>query len=152
MLLVVGGQAQALEPPALGVALGLLHQSPAVALAPLRPGHDHRLDEQAAAVAYDPGQPGVAQQPLRLPVAAQEDEADGELRAGLLEGVNPGGLAPPPLGVDQVGAGDQQVRAPVDGDRADLLRLPGAGAQLLPDVSDQRRDLTGSLGRLCLAV
>lgn len=79
VLLVVGGQAQALEPSAFGVALSLLHQSPAVALPSLRLGHNHRLNKQAVTVTYDLGQPGVAEQPLRLPVALQENQADGEL-------------------------------------------------------------------------
>lgn len=123
VLLVVGGQTHTLEPSASGVALNLLHQSPAVALPSFRLGHDHRLDEQAAAVTYDPGQPGMAEQPLRVPVAPQEDQTDRELRTGLLEGMDPGGLAPLPLRVDQVSAGYQKVRTPVDGNRTDLLGL-----------------------------
>lgn len=131
MLLIVGRQAQALDPSAFGVALRLVHQSPAVALPSLRLGHHHRLHEQAAAVTYDLGQAGVAQQPLRLSAALQENQADGELWAGLLEGVDPGGLAPLPLGVDQVGAGNQQVRTPMDRNRADLLWLIRVGVNLL---------------------
>lgn len=79
VLLIVCGQTQALEPSAFGVALGLLHQSPAVASPSDRLGHHHGLDKQAAAVTYDPGQPGVAEQPLRLSVALQKKQADGEL-------------------------------------------------------------------------
>lgn len=97
VLLIVGGQAQSLEPPPCSVVLNLLHQSSPVTFPSLLLGHNHRLDEQAAAVTYDPGQPCMAQQPLRLFVAQQEDQADGELWTGLLEGVNPGGLASLPL-------------------------------------------------------
>lgn len=123
VLLVMGGQAQALEPSAFGIALSLLHQSPTVSLTPLRLGHHHRLHKQAAAVTYDPRQPGVAQQPLCLFVALQENQADGELRAGFLQGVNTGGLTPLPLRVDQVSAGDQQVGTPVYRHHMDLPRL-----------------------------
>lgn len=121
VLFIVGGQAQALESSAFGVALNLFHQSPAIALPSLRPGHNHRLDEQAAVVTYHPGEACVADQPLCLSVALQENQADGELWTGFLEGVNPGGLAPLPLGVDQVRTGNQQVRSPVDRDCTDLL-------------------------------
>lgn len=72
---------------------------------------------------YDPGQPGVAEQPLRVSVALQEDQTDRELRTGLLKGMDPGGLAPLPLRVDQVSTGYQKVLTPVDGNRTDLLRL-----------------------------
>lgn len=72
---------------------------------------------------YDPTQPCMAEQTLRLFVALQENQADGELWTGLLEGVNPGGLASLPLRVDQVRAGYQQVRTPVDRNRTDLLQM-----------------------------
>lgn len=121
VLLIVGGQAKALESSAFGIALNLLHQSPAIAFSPLCLGHNHRLDEQAAGVTYDPGQTGVAEEPLCLFVALQENQADGELWTGLLEGVNPGGLAPLPLRVDQVCAGYQQVWTTVNRNRMDLL-------------------------------
>lgn len=134
VLLIMGGQAQALEPSAFGIALNLLHQSPAVAFTSLHLGHNHRLNKQAAAVTYDPGQPCVAEQPLCLSVALQEHQADGELWTGLLEGVNPGSLAPLPLGVDQVCAGYQQVRTPVDRNCMDLLWLLRVSVQLLFSV------------------
>lgn len=86
---------------------------------------------------YDPGQPRVAEQLLCLTVALQEHQADGELWTGLLEGVNPGGLAPLPLRVDQVRAGYQQVRTPVDRNRMDLLWLLRVRVQLLFNVSMQ---------------
>lgn len=123
VLLIVRGQAQALEPSAFGIALCLVHQSAAVALPPHRLGHNDRFDEQAAAVTDHPGQTDVAEQLLSPSAALQKNQADGELRTGLLEGVNPGGLAPLPLGVDQVGTGCQQVWAQVDGNGADLLWL-----------------------------
>lgn len=41
VLLVVGGQTHTLEPSASGVALNLVHQSPAVALPSFLLGHDH---------------------------------------------------------------------------------------------------------------
>lgn len=147
-LLVVSGQAHAREPSAFGVALRLLHQSPAVAPPSLGAGHHHRLHEQAAGVTHDPGQPGVAEQPLRLPEAAQEHQADGEVRTGLPEGVDPGGPAAPPLGVHQVGAGNQQVGTLVYRNRTDLLRLFGVSGKLPLGFPTQRRDVTGSLGAL----
>lgn len=122
VLLVVRGQAQALEPSVSGVALGLFHQSPAVAPATLAFGDDDRFHKQAAAVTYDLGEPGVAQQPLALWGALQENQADGEILTGLLDGVDSGGLAPLPLRVDQVCTGHQQVGAEVDGNCMDLLR------------------------------
>lgn len=123
MLLIMGGQAQSLEPPSCSVVLNLLHQSSSITFPSLLLRHNHRLDEQAAAVTYNQRQPCVAQQTLRLFVAQQEDQADGELWTGFLEGVNPGGLASLPLRVDQVCTGNQQVRTPVDGNRTDLLRM-----------------------------
>jgi len=140
VLLIAGRQAQAREPSAPGVALGLLHQGPAVALPSLRVRHHHRLHKQAAAATHDPGQPGVAEQPLRLSVAPQENQADGEFRTGLLEGVDPGGPAPLPLAVHQVCAGSQQVRTPVDRHRADLLWSLRDGELL--NFSIRRRKLT----------
>lgn len=121
VLLIMRGQTQALEPSTLGVALHFLHQSPSVAPPTLRLRHDHRLNKQAAAVTYDPGQPSVTQQALCLLVALQQNQADRELRAGLLEGVDPRGLAPLPLRVDQVSTGDQQVWTLVDRNSTDLL-------------------------------
>lgn len=122
VLLVVRGQAQALEPSAAGVALGLLHQNPAVAPATLRSGDNDGFYKQTASVTHDLGQPGVAEQALALWGALQENQADGEILTGLQEGVDSGGLAPLPLRVDQVRAGHQQVRAEVDGHCVDLLR------------------------------
>lgn len=121
VLLVVRGQAQALEASASGVALGLFHQQPAVAPPPLAFGDNDRFYKQTAAVTYHLGEPGVAQQPLALWGALQEDQADGELLTGLQEGVDSGRLAPLPLRVDQVCTGHQQVRAEVDGNCVDIL-------------------------------
>lgn len=42
-----------------------------------------------------------------------------------MERVNPGGLAPLPLTVDEVCAGNEQVGALVDGNGVDLLWLLG---------------------------
>lgn len=123
VLLVVCGQAEAPEPSASSVALGLFHQSPAIAPAPLSPGDNHRFYKQTAALSYDPGQPGVAKQPFPLWGALKQNQADGEILTRLHQGVDPGGLAPPPLRVDQVGAGHQQVRAEVDGNYVDILRM-----------------------------
>lgn len=129
VLLVVGGQAQTLEASSLSIALSLLHQSPAIALPPLLLGHNHRLHKQAAAVSHDPGEPGMAEEPLLRPSGAlQENQADRKFRAGLLEGVDPGGLAPLPLRVDQICAGNQKVRTLVDGNHVDpsrFLRITG---------------------------
>lgn len=122
MLLVVRGQAHALEPSVSGVALSLFHQNPAVAPATLAFGDNDGFHKQTAAVTYDLGQPGVAQQPLALWGALQENQADGELLTGLQEGVDSGGLAPLPLRVDQVCAGHQQVWAAVDRNCADILQ------------------------------
>lgn len=122
VLLVARGQAQALEASVPGVALALFHQSPAVAPAPLAFGDDDGFYEQTSAVTHDLGQPGVAEQPLALRGALQENQADGKILTGLEEDVDAGGLAPPPLGVDQVRAGHQQVRPEVDGNCVDLLR------------------------------
>lgn len=122
VLLVVRGQAQALEPSVSGVTLGLFHQSPAVTPATLGFGDDDGFYKQTAAVTYDLGQPGVAEQPLALRGALQENQADGKILTGLQEGVDSGGLAPLPLRVDQVCAWHQQVRAEVDGNGVDLLR------------------------------
>lgn len=152
MLLIVGCQAKALEPSASGVALSLLHQSPAVAFTSLCLGHHHRLYEQAAAVTYDPGEPGVAKQTLCPSVALQENEADGELWTGLLEGVNPGGLTPLPLRVDQVCAGNQQVRTPVDRNCTDLLWLLRVSVRLLFSCSIHFGDLTNLLNMFRLKV
>lgn len=139
VLLVVGGEAQASEPPAFGVALRLLHQRPAVAPPPLPLGHDHRLDKQAAAKSHDPGQTHVAQEPLRPSVSLQQNQTDGELRAGLLKSVDPGRLAPRPLGVDQVRAGDQQVRTVVDRNRTKPPRVLGIRMWILLNVSIRHR-------------
>lgn len=129
VLLVVRGQAQPLEASAFSVALSLLHQSPAIALSPLLLGHNHRLHKQAGAVSHDPGEPGVAEEPLlRPPGALQEYQADRKFRGGLLEGVDPGHLAPLPLRVDQICAGNQKVRTLVDGNHMDppwFLRVTG---------------------------
>lgn len=86
---------------------------------------------------YNPGQPGVAEQPLCLSVALQENQTDGKLWTGLLEGVNAGGLAPLPLRVDQVCARNQQVQAPVDWNRTDLLWLFRVSVQVLFNFSIQ---------------
>lgn len=120
VLLIVGGQAQAPEASAFGVALGLVHQNPSVSFPALSLGHNHRLNEQAAAVTYDSGDPNVAEQPLRLFVALQENQGDGELGTRLLEEVESGSLASLPLRVDQVGTRSQQVWTPVDWNAADL--------------------------------
>jgi len=122
-LLVVGGEAQAEEPAASCVALRPLHQHASVALAPLRLRHHHRLHEEAGPVTYDPGEAGVAQHALSPRGAGEHRQADGELLAGLLQGVEPRALAPPPLAVDQQGAGEQQVWPLVDGHHAELLLL-----------------------------
>lgn len=74
-------------------------------------------------MSHHPGEAGVANQPLCPSVALQQHQTDGELRTGLLQGVNPRRLAPLPLRVDQVGAGHQQVRTQVDWHDADLLWL-----------------------------
>lgn len=141
VLLVMGGQAQTLEASALSVELRLLHQNPTVALPPLLFGHNYRLYKQAAAVTHDQGEPGVAEEPLLCPSGAlQENQADGELRAGLLEGVDPGCLAPPPLGVDQVRAGYQQVRTPVDRNRTDPPCFLSVVVFAILNVSIQQRD------------
>lgn len=79
MLLIMGSQTEALEPSISGVVFSLLHQSATVALAPLRPGHNYRLDKKAAAATHDPGQPGVAEQPLCPSAALQENQVDGKL-------------------------------------------------------------------------
>lgn len=76
-------------------------------------------------MSHHQGQPRVAQQTLRPFVALQEDEADGELCAGLLQRVDPGRLTPLPLRVDQVSAGDQQVWTLVNWDEADLIWFMG---------------------------
>lgn len=130
MLLIMCCQTQAPEPTPLCIPLRLLHQSPAIAPPPLSLGHNHGLHKQAAAVSHNLGEPGVAQQTLRPPVALQEDEADGELWTGLLQRVNPGRLTPPPLRVDQVSTWDQQVWTLVDGDEADMVWLRVRGQRL----------------------
>ena len=122
-LLVVGGEAQPAEPAAAAVALRQLHQRAAAALAALRRRHHHRLQEEAGPVAHHPGEAGVAQQPLGPRGPGQQHQADGELRAGLLQRVEPRGLAPPPLLVHQVGAAGQEVGPLVDGDHAEPILL-----------------------------
>lgn len=122
VLLVVRGQAQALKASVSGVALGLFHQSPAVAPASLGFGDNNGFYKQTAAVTYDLGQPGVAEQPLALWGALQENQADGKILTGFQEGVDSGSLAPLPLRVDQVCAGHQQVWSEVDGNHVDVLR------------------------------
>lgn len=122
VLLVVRGQAQALKPSVSSVAFGLFHQSPAVASSTLGSGDNNGFYKQTAAVTHDPGQPGVAEQPIALWAHLQENQADGELMAGLEERMDSGGLAPLPFRVNQVCTGHQQIRPEVNGNCVDLLR------------------------------
>ena len=127
VLLVVRGQTQALEPTTPGVHLRLLHQRPAEAPPPLRLGHHHGLHEEAVAAFDHAGEPGVAHQCLAPP---DQHQTDGEARAGLPEGVEAGGHTPLPLGIHQVSARHEQVRALVEGDGPDsraLLLLTPSG-------------------------
>lgn len=129
-LLVVRGEAETREAPTPGVALGLPHQRAAVAPPALRLRYNHRLHEEAAAMPYNPGEAGVANQLFRPCPPPQQHQADGEVHAGLLQGVDSRHLAPLPLRVDQVGAGQQQVGPQVDGHRPGRLRL----SAVLPNI------------------
>lgn len=145
VLLIVGGQAQALIPSAFGIALSLLHQNPAISFPSLLLGHHHWFDEQTAAMTYNLGDPNVAEQPLCLSVALQENQGDGELWTRLLEGVHTCALASLPLSVDQVRTGNQQVWTPVDGNGMDLHWLFRVCVQLLSHFFTQRRDFVNIL-------
>lgn len=74
-------------------------------------------------MAYDSGHPNVAEQPLCLFAALQENQGDGELWTRLLEEVDTGALASLPLRVDQVCTRNQQVWTSVDWNCTDLLLL-----------------------------